>query len=102
MVNRAERNRRRAIASATWSLEHAEADAQRPLEKSVLRGLSAHLKQAGRRRCDHTLNQTRLYLESVGVWREDLVQWFLDYEASCDCEVARNVFGYWRPELLEE
>src|SRR5688572_12326372 len=111
MVNRAERMRRRAIASATRALEHAEADAQRPLDKSVLRGLLTHLKQVGlaspkksktAARCDHTLKQTRGYLETAGVWRDELGQWFEDYDASCDCEVVRNVFGYWTPDLLAE
>src|SRR5688572_30211471 len=107
MANRAERRRRRDIEGMTRALEHAQADAQRPLEKKVLRELLTHLKQAGlarpkNKQCDHTLKRTRVYLESAGVWRDDLVEWFDDYGAFCDCEVAQNVFGYWTPELLAE
>jgi hypothetical protein len=109
MPSKAEKKRRREIVNDIRVREHAEADARRPIEKDVLRGLLAHLEEkllvrledgTAASRCDHTLSETRGYLEAHGGWREEFAEWFAEFGGFCDCEVAYNVFDYWTPERL--
>jgi len=111
MPSKQEKKHRRDILRSIRAHEHAQAEARRPLEKRVLRGLLAHLEQSvfvqledGQPdvRCDHTLKRTKKYLQDIGVWQDELTEWFGEYGGYCDCEVAYNVFEYWTPERLAE
>jgi Protein of unknown function (DUF2695) len=111
MPSKQEKRRRRDIVKSVRAHEHDQAEARRPLEKRVMRGLLVHLERSvfvqledGQPdvRCDHTLRHTKKYLQDVGVWQEELVEWFSEYGGFCDCEVAYNVFDYWTPERLAE
>ena len=111
MPSKEEKRRRREIVKSIWASEHDQAEARRPIEKSVLRGLLDHLERSifvhledGQiaARCDHTLKHTKKYLQDIGVWRDGLTEWFGEYGGYCDCEVAYNVFDYWTPERLAE
>jgi len=108
MPSKEEKKRRRGIVKGIRVHEHAQAEARRPLEKHVLRGLLDHLEQNVFVKledgqiaslCDDTLKHTKKYLQDAGVWRDEFVEWFGGY---CDCEVAYNVFDYWTPERLAE
>lgn len=111
MPSKEEKKRRREIVKSISAHEHAQAEARRPLEKRVLRELLDHLERSifvqledGQiaARCDHTLKHTKKYLQDIGVWRDEMVEWFGEYGGYCDCEVAYNVFDYWTPERLAE
>jgi hypothetical protein len=111
MPSKQEKKRRRDIVKSVRAQEHAQAEARRPLENRVLRGLLAHLEESvflqledGQSdvRCDHTLKHTKKYLQDAGVWQDGLVEWFGECGGYCDCEVAHNVFDYWTPERLAE
>ena len=111
MPARLEKQRRRAIVKALRVVEHAAAEAARPLEKRVLRELLPYLEDALLIRatdgsiltpCDHTLKLTENFLRSRELWSNDLPKWFAEYGGFCDCEVMYNVFDYWDNDRLRE
>jgi len=111
MPSKQEKKRLRDIVRSVRAYERAQAEARRPLEKRVLRGLLAHLERSvfvqledGQSdvRCDHTLKRTKKYFQDIGVWQDELTEWFGEYGGYCDCEVVYNVFDYWTPERLAE
>jgi hypothetical protein len=110
MSGKVEKKRRRQIVRDIQAREHEIADAKRPIEKGVLRGLLIHLEEtilvqladgATGSRCDHTLSETRRYLEAHGGWREEFAEWLREYGGFCDCEVGYNVFDYWTDDRLK-
>jgi hypothetical protein len=111
MPNKEEKKRRRETLRSIRAHEHAQVETRRPLEKRVLRELLDHLERSilvklddGQiaARCDHTLKYTKKYLQDIGVWRDELVEWFEEHGGYCDCEVAYNVFDYWTSERLAD
>lgn len=109
MPARLEKQRRRAIVKTLRVVEHAAAEAKRPLEKRVLLELLPYLEEAllirapdGRilSRCDHTLKLTENFLRSRALWNDDLPKWLAEYGGFCDCEVMYNVFDYWHNDRL--
>jgi hypothetical protein len=111
MPGKEEKKRRREIRRSIRVHEHAQAEARRPLEKRVLRDLLDHLEknvfvelEDGQpyARCDHTLKHTKKFLLEIGVWQDELSQWFGENGGFCDCEVVYNVFEYWTSERLVE
>jgi uncharacterized protein YktB (UPF0637 family) len=106
-----EKKRRREIVKSIRAHEHTQAEARRPLERRVLRELLDHLErnvfvelEVGQPyvRCDHTLKHTKKFLQDIGVWQDELAQWFGEYGGFCDCEIVYNVFEYWTSERLAE
>ena len=111
MLSKEKKKRRREIVKSIRAHEHAQAEAGRSLDKRVLRELLAHLERSVFVRlengqpavlCDHTLKHTKKFLQDLGVWQDELVEWLGEYGGYCDCEVAYNVFEYWTPERLAE
>jgi len=63
-----------------------------PMSIQDLGDLFDYIERPSTPECDHTLMQTRKFLESRELDAEEIVPWLNGHGGYCDCEVMLNVY----------
>ena len=96
MPNKPDKSRRKEILRGLAAQGQKKANEDRPLSLLDLGDLFDHLdrrmNQAG---CDHTLDGTRMFLDSRGLDTSKIISWLKDSGGFCDCEALANVEESW-------
>jgi hypothetical protein len=66
-----------------------------PISSEELRALFDWLDRPNPPPCDHSLRETRQFLESRQLPVEPTLAWLKEYGGFCDCEVIFNVTDKW-------
>jgi hypothetical protein len=86
-----EAQRRKALKQRALQQERERLDSSMPLPREEFRALFDHLDVSLAEGCDHTLGQTRAFLQERGLPVDAILPWLVEQGGHCDCEVFANV-----------
>ena len=101
LMNKAEKDRRRAIRRDLKGRERAQFITSIPASKADIRDLLDYLDSSDEP-CDHSLSHTLGFIRERGLPEQKVVAWLEEYGGYCDCEVIFNVEDAWDQMIEEE
>jgi tRNA A37 N6-isopentenylltransferase MiaA len=93
MANKIEKQRRKQLLEQINLKNKGEFKNNLPMEEIKFKELFDYLdKELSEKKCDHTNNLTKEYLNKIGQNNvESILEWLSNNNGYCDCEILSNV-----------